>query len=48
MGIPGPKDEDFVWNICLCKKVFKGPNGRSDWYVHIIDCRVMKSMRGVA
>jgi len=47
MGIPGPRDPEFVWNRCLCKKVFKGVNGRSEWYTHIVDCDVMKAMRGV-
>lgn len=42
MGI-GPKDAEFVWNICLCKKVFKGPEGRSDWYAHIGKCEVMQN-----
>lgn len=46
MGIPGPRDADFLWNICLCDRKFKGPNGRSEWQKHIVDCKVMKAQRG--
>lgn len=39
-------DPEFVTDRCLCDEVFKGPDGRTDFLKHSVDCKIQKIYRG--
>jgi len=46
MGV-ARQNPEFITDICLCGKKFKGQNGRHEFNLHSIKCEDQKAFRGV-
>jgi len=45
MGV-ARQNPEFITDICLCGKKFKGQNGRHEFNLHCMECKDQKAYRG--